>query len=133
MSFIDLNVTDAKEARVAPEGIYTHRIHEATIEDGKKPGTKNIRVMTIIEGEDEFAPVFTYLSLPNSQDDEKAKNFKKLQIRRFLHAFNIPYDPSGFNVEDFAGATGDVLTVVEVYEGRESNKLQLPRLPDELE
>lgn len=132
MSFVNLDVTGAQEPQVVEENTYTHRIASAEQKDGKKPGAKNIEVITEIEGAGpNVPPVFTYLSLPNASDDDKASRFKVLQLKRFMHAFDIPYDTEGFNLSDWLGCTGEVLTKVDEYEGNLKNVIQIPRLPHE--
>lgn len=132
MSFIEMAMDEIKEATVVPEGTYDLRIKRADIKPSKnKPGAINVVVILEIDGEPDAENIFHYISLPNSDDEEKSKNFKALQMKRFLHWFKIPFDSNGFSLEDFAGATARLPLLVDSYEGRTSNKLDLPRIPDE--
>jgi CYTH domain-containing protein len=53
--------------------------------------------------------------------------------KRFLVLFNIPYEGTGFDVDDFAGATAkQVLLKVDTNDrGEEQNVLVLPKIETE--
>jgi len=130
---IPLNLNDVQESRPVPNGRYDVVI--ASADEGKnKDGTKDqIKVSLGIQGHDTAPNVTHFISLPGNGDDSQKTNFKMLLLKRFLHAFHIPYDADGFNVDDFPGASAKCdLTLSEPDDnGNIYNRLQLPRLPTE--
>lgn len=129
---IPLNLSDIQESRPVSNGRYDLII--ATAEEGKsKNGADQLKVSIGIQGEDKAPNLTHFISLPGGGDDAQKANFKMLLLKRFLHAFKIPYDSDGFNVEDFVGSTASCdLTLSEPDDsGNIYNRLQLPRLPSE--
>lgn len=130
MTFIEMpGLDDAKEAKVAPEGLYDLCIVSARIND--KDGKKSILTTIEIEGEPDYANVFHYIALPHESDEDDKRKFKNLMAKRFLHQFGVPME-GGVDMEQLVGcrASGAKL-VQEEYEGNLSNKLQVNRLPQE--
>lgn len=129
---IPLNLSDVQESRPVPNGRYDLVI--ASAEEAKtKKGADQIKVSLGIQGADTAPNVTHFISLPNGEDDAQKANFKMLLLKRFLHAFRIPYDSDGFNVDDFAGSTAscDLMLSEPDESGNIYNRLQLPRLPTE--
>jgi len=63
---------------------------------------------------------------------------KMLMAKRFCYLFGIPYTDTGFNTDDFLGASARVGVTQSSYtrpDGSEAtnNKLIIPKLPDEVE
>lgn len=132
MGFIEMAMDEIKEATVVPEGTYDLRIKRADPKPSKKnPDATNIVVILEIDGEPDAEDIFHYIALPHPSDEDKSRNFKGLQMKRFLHWFKIPFDSNGFSVEDFPGATARLPVMVDEYEGRTKNVIDLPRIPDE--
>jgi hypothetical protein len=131
MSFIEMpGLADAKEPVIAPEGgNYDLCIVDAKLTD--KDGKQNIRMILEIEGADDFANVFHYVSLVGPDDDEDKAKFKNLLAARFFNQFSVAMD-GGIEIEQLVGcrATSCKLTQEE-YEGRLSNSLQVNNLPQE--
>jgi Protein of unknown function (DUF669) len=129
---IPLNLSEVQESRPVPNGRYDLVI--ASAEEAKsKAGADQIKVSLGIEGHETAPNVSHYISLPGNGDEPQKANFKMLLLKRFLHAFSIPYDNTGFDIETFAGATAKCdLTLSEPDDsGNIYNRLQLPRLPSE--
>ena len=127
MSRLDIALTDVKEPEVAEEGTYDMIVDKAELVE-KDNGKVNIVCQILFDGMPEYSAIWHYISIPTSDDAEKTAVFKKLMLKRFLSAFNVPMDEDGFDVESIVGATGSVPVVQEEYEGRISNKLRLPAI-----
>lgn len=150
MPFIDMGdqFGDTKEAELAPEG-KEYDLLCKEIEELEKDGKKTIRVMILVEDpEEDYAPFSHFLSLPNPEKDQQndeAKGHspgttgrtKMLMIKRFLHAFRVPFDSRGFDPQDIIGARARLPLTQEVnqqegpYKGRRNQRLVLPSLPSE--
>lgn len=148
MPFIEVNLNDAKEKEVVPEGAYDLRIIEAPIEQSKNSGKDMIVCLIGIESTEypNAMPVREYYSLPHEDDTQAAFDFKLLQLRRLCDAFNVPFEDGGFNSDDLAGATASEIQVrQESFQPKKagtdepdpdaqpfiSNKVVLPRLRTE--
>lgn len=138
MSFIQMSgsFSDVKEKQPVPEGTYNLTI--ANAEAGESRNHKpQIAVRLDIEGHEDEAPqVQHYISLPAGDDDSAKVETKMLMLKRFLETFGIPYEDTGFAVEDFFGAKATCkLTLTspddEGSNGVIYNRLQVPRLADE--
>ena len=128
MTFIGMPLEDAQEKEPVPEGEYDCIIKSAEIVDSKAiRGQENIRVM--IEVTDSDFPntpmIFHYLAGLHPDDDDVKRNNKLLQTKAFLNLFNIPYS-GGFALEDMQNQEAKCHLVQEEYNGRISNKIQVP-------
>lgn len=129
MPFADLNITDAEEPEVVDPDEYEVKVTDAQLEESKK-GDPMVHLTLDILNDKKGDPVghtrniHEYMVFPNSEDDEDARNFKKLQIRRACEALGVPYDEQGFNVDDFFGQTAwAMLGKDESDEYGESNEI----------
>lgn len=130
---IPINLNDVQESKPVPAGRYTLTI--ASAEEAKShSGKPQIKVSIGISGHDGSPNVSHYVSLPSGDDDQQKANAKALFLKRFLALFKIPYDASGFSVDDFPGATADAeLSLSEPDDnGNVYNRLQLPRLKSDV-
>ena len=149
MPFIEMGeeFANAKETPLAPEGQYDIKIH--ALSEDKVPGKKNNLVIdTRFENED-YLPIRHWVALPIPEkdarnDQEKGHDpgttakTKMLMAKRFCYLFHIPYTDLGFNTDDFLGASARVGVTQGSYEAqdgttRTTNRLILPRLPEEVE
>lgn len=138
MPFIEMDMTDVKEAKPAPIGRYDMQIVEAldTLTKGGdgKEQKPQIKVTLMIEGHDEAPPVYHYLQTPSPSDKDGGK-FQALQFARFLAAFKIPVDPRGIDTakvaEDLVGKRANLELTQQEYNGNTSNQLVIPKLKDE--
>jgi len=128
---IPLNLNEIQESRPVPNGKY-HLIVASAEEKKSQKGSPMIVCSLGISGHEDAPNVSHYISLPDGSDPTK-DNFKALMLKRFLHAFNIAFDESGFDMDDFIGADADAdLTLSEPDDsGNVYNRLQLPKLPSE--
>lgn len=108
MSFMDLDLTNTTEPQSVPAGEYKLRILSA-----EKPEDKFfIRVRLEVIGPDDPAKyarvkeISHFIHLPKPEDDAKKTENKKMMVKRFLEAFDIPFDSSGFNLDSFPGQEG---------------------------
>ena len=130
MSFFELpGLNEVKEKYAAPEGQYDLCIVSAKVNE--KEGKTNVQCILEIEGSDEYANVFHYLSMPGPEDDADKKQAKMLFMARFLNQFGIDAS-NGLETEQLVGsrATGCQLTQEE-YEGNLNNKFSPNQLPRE--
>jgi hypothetical protein len=145
MPFINAAVATAKELTAVPEGRYPLRVLDADVVPVKRdnPDKSKEQIAVTISIDDAQYPsaqqVYMYLGLPHRDDDERTVNRKLLSIRRFCTQFDIPFEESGFNTDDFVGATCDEghLTQEPVKDANDQetgefrNNLRLARLPGE--
>jgi hypothetical protein len=141
MTFIPVNFDDAVEAQPAAAGRYALQIlkSEVTVsgEKSKNPGSPQFRVTIGFETEDNVPNITQYISLPAENDEPKSAQYKVLLLKRFLEAFNIPYDQNGIDTErmamDMVGsrATCEVTVSEPDDNGNVYNRIQVPRLRTE--
>jgi len=129
MGFLDITGLDSvQEKQLLKEGRYNLLVESAEVKHNEKTGKDNIRVMLSAEGEANTMNIFHYLSLPAPSDEDDARAFKLLNLKRFMVQFGIPFD-NGVNTETFAGARAACNVTVDEYEGRKNNKLVIDPLP----
>ncbi|HEX6826448.1 MAG TPA: hypothetical protein VF077_09050 [Nitrospiraceae bacterium] len=136
MSFININLNQAEEAKPVVAGFY-----DLTIAAAEKKFTKEnkpqFRVQIAIDGHDDAPNVFEYVPSPDPDldTDKKSLDFKVLLLARFCRLFKIPVSDEGYNPDDLVqqmvGCTARAELKVEEYEGNLSNKLVVPRLTEE--
>lgn len=132
--FINMqNLGEVTEPKPVPNGRY-----DVTISEAKYVEEKNyIRVSLGIQGHLDAPNVNHFISLPKKDDDAGKATFKQLMLKRFLVQFRIPFDnASGFNVDDFAGATANAqlnLGEPNADTGAVYNELVVDKLPNEAE
>lgn len=135
MSFINVNLNAAEEAKPVTPGFYDLTIAAAEVKQTKE-NKPQYRVQISIDGHDDAPNVFEYVPIPSPELDEKrALEFKTLLLARFLRLFKINVGNDGFDYEDLAqqmvGATARGELKIEEYEGNTSNRLIVPRLQEE--
>ncbi|MHA1970741.1 MAG: hypothetical protein ACTSXE_02720 [Candidatus Thorarchaeota archaeon] len=118
---------NVEEAKPVPRSQYEVRIVNAEVGTSEKSGLDRIAVQCEIPDHPNAAPIYTYLQLPG-QEGLKNPDWTNLQMKRFLTAFNIPFDGS-FNIETFPGATAFVTLDIEHDDTYgDKNVMQLPKL-----
>ncbi len=131
MPVIETNLGDVKEPRPVPRARYGLTISEAEHNEEKN----YVRVSIGIDGHLDAPNITHILSLDDPDNDPGKEEFKKLMRKRFLVAFSIPHDDTGFNTDDFAGATSEMEVTVtsadDDDQGRTFNRLILPKLPED--
>lgn len=141
MSFIGINFDDAQEAKPAAAGMYNLQITDAkegqTGPNSKVPGSPQLIFSLGFTDEPNVPNITQWISLPNSEDDQKSANWKALQLKRFLVHFGIPFDSNGIDTERVCmEAVGSMAqTEVKLSEpddnGNVYNRVVIPRLRDE--
>lgn len=142
MPFIPVNLDDVKEPKPAPEGRYRVQITGAKVtkasENSKHPGHPQLQVTVGLPDEDSVPTFSHYISFPHPDDEPNSANFKMLLLKRFLHAFDLPYDPKGIDTEklcmEMVGRSTEMAVTQQASNKDPSamfNALVLPRLPDE--
>lgn len=144
MSFVDINFDEAVEPQPLAKGRYPTQITAAQVKQtgaqSKNPGRDQIVVTIGFTGpsrEEQNAPTVNhYISLPHPDDEAKTNNFKVLQLKRFLVAYDIPFQSNGIDLEsicfEMIGKEADM--EVELSEpdsnGNVYNRLKLPRIQE---
>lgn len=140
MPFIQMPIADAVEQDLVPEGEYDLQITDVEEKDSKNgvPMLQcTIQVMNPPATVKEPAPIWHYITLPDSDDDAKKAAFKLRMLRRFLEVFSIPFEDNGFNSEDLNGAQGRCLVAQQEImrderpTGEYSHTLRLPKFKNE--
>lgn len=142
MTFIACNFDDAVEPQPASAGRYNLQITGCDVAktgaDSKVPGSPQFKVSIGFQDDPRVPNIMQYISLPNEQDDAAKANFKVLLLKRFLHLFNVKYDPKGIDVEQMAmnmvGSVANVevqLTEPDPKNGNVYNRIIVPRLDKE--
>ena len=101
MGFIELNLDGVQEASVVPEGEYDLRVARFEATTSKK-GNAMYRAMVLVEDQEynNALPINHFLVLPTNDDDTDVLNMKLRNIKRFLAAFGIAFEGTGYNDED---------------------------------
>ena len=132
MPFIKLALDDAKEPEPVGEGMYDLRITKAQDTESKKGNPMTVITIRVEDaGIKNPSPIVHYMTYPDEDLPDEQKNFRLLDIKRFLSVFGIPFDPHGFDTDGLVGATGRAMVIQE--EGQDNimrNKLRLPRLKE---
>ena len=126
---ISLNLDEIEESKPVGGGKYDLLITSAD-STTTKAGDPMLKIVMAIEDAPNAPSVTHFITLPNGGDKDE---FKGLMLKRFLVAFSIPHDSSGFDVDDFINSKAHAeLSLSEPdANGNVYNRLQLPRLPSE--
>lgn len=127
---IPVNLEDVKESKPVPAGKY--QLTVASVDETvTKAGAPQLKVSIGIDGHDDAPNLTHFVSIPSAGDEKAA--IKALFLTRFLSAFKIPYDSSGFDLDDFPGAVANCEVALSEPDenGNVYNRLNLPRLPNE--
>jgi hypothetical protein len=132
MAFIKIDLTQTKEGEIVPEGRYELRV--VRVEDTESKKGNPMTVVTLrIEDSDvpNPLPINHYITYPTEDLPENQQYLRSLEIKRFLTAFGVNYDSSGFDSEDLLGQTAHIMLVQEQGDDHIiRNKLRLPRLKE---
>lgn len=109
MSLLDLDLENVPDLVLLPIGEYRLRIESAK-EKTSKNGKEMLEVMFIPVDEADAAPIFEYIMLPDSSDEERTANAKKRRLRDLVKAFNIP---NYGELNNWTGCTGFAAVVIE--------------------
>lgn len=93
MGFLnDIDFDNVPDLQALEEGEYELRIMSAEDYVGKTSGKASVRVVLEVIGQPDAEMIFHYISLPNANDDERAKNSKLRRAKAFLSFFDIPQE-----------------------------------------
>ena len=128
MPRINVELKDAQELEVAPEGEYDLRIVKA--EDCESKSGNDMTTVTIaFEGHPEWQAVRHWIMYPNADTPPDQRAMRLIDITRFLTCFGVNFDDDGFDSDDLVGQTGRCLVIQEeADDGNTYNRLRLPRL-----
>lgn len=142
MTYLALNLDDTQEQKAVEKGGYELQITSAQLvetgENSKNPGKPMYKITLGFTDLDLNAPVIThYMTLPFEGDEHTY--LKLIGLKRFLHAFQIPYSTDGIDLDGLAfemlGKTAflevDLTTPNE--NGDVYNRIKVPRLREENE
>lgn len=129
MSFVKINLKDAKEPEIVPEGEYDLRIVKVMDSETKKKDPMTVLTIKIETTEvPNPAPVQHFITYPNGGQWD---DMRQLEIKRLLTLFGVRFDEAGFDTEELLGATARcLLTQDEGDDGVVRNRLKLPRLKE---
>lgn len=113
MSFITVAIGEAVEKEAMPEGPYNLVVTEAVPYKNDNSGKDSIKCSIGFADHPEAKNIMHFIALPHESDDAEKMNNKLLSLKKFLEKFNVPFEESGFNVEDINGATAYVFVDVE--------------------
>lgn len=127
MPFINLegDITKIKDPETVPEGVYdlvVTKIMEKKSDQGDLTG---LNLIIDVVGYVDAADVFHHISLPVEGDDEEKVTFKLRFLKKFLEAFDVPFDKKGFDQAALMGASGKCKLGLNEYQGQISNKINL--------
>ena len=134
MSFIEMNdVGSAKEPESVDEGNYGLTISFMS-EEPSKAGKPMITLGLEINDHPDAAMVYHYVSLPDEEDEDKARQFKNLNANRFFTLAGVDIS-EGLDTEDLYGVTFDGFLTKEEIEQEDPeappafrNVLKVPKL-----
>lgn len=90
MSIVDLNLDDVVEPQVVEPGEYEVELTKNSVElKESQNGNKYLNARLNIKGEGETKPIFHLMMMP---DGGEYDNSRKLDIKRFLDAFELDYE-----------------------------------------
>lgn len=140
MPFLNINLGNVEEQKPVAAGKYLTQITSAKVAESgpnsKVPGSPILRVSIGIPSEPTAPNISHFISFPTGEDDDSAE-FKLLMLKRFLHAYTIPYGSDGLDLEELAmqmvGAEAEVeVTLSEPDEsGNVYNRIRLPKIHEE--
>lgn len=133
MPFIKLALDDVKEPEPVAEGTYDLRITKAMDTESKKGNPMTVITIRIEDaGIKNPSAIIHYMTYPDEDLPEEQRNYRLLDIKRFLSVFGIKYDPHGFDTDELVGATATKAMVVQESGDDDiiRNKLRLPRLKE---
>lgn len=143
MTFIPVNFDDAVEASAAPVGRYDLQIVAAEVKQtgaqSQNPGRDQLVFSVGFVDTELNAPnIRHFVSLPHPDDEADKARFKALNLKRFLVAFDVPFESNGIDTESICfEAIGHTANNIEVGQdiGQDGtsvyNRINLPRLPRE--
>jgi hypothetical protein len=128
MPFVSMPLAGAIAREAVADGKYDLRIEDAVlVASTNHPGQTNTRVRISVLDAPNAKSIFHYMAGFAPDDDEEAKNNKKLMAIAFLNTFGVDWNDEGFELEDLPGSTADgVQLKQEEYEGTIQNKLVIP-------
>lgn len=133
MAFINVKLGDAQEQKPVPDGAYDLRIVKFEDKKSKKGNEMTVATIKVDDSRYPNAELINhYLVYPDANTKPETAQLFLRNNARFLQAFGVPYDDTGFNSDDLLGATASQVLLIqeEGDDGVPRNKLQLPRMKD---
>lgn len=103
MSFLELNLNEAKQFDTLPEGEYEVEVTDVERGTNKESGKSYVKMTLEPVGYDNVWDINYFLNIPHSSDKDKTKAVKLNRIKEAVEHFSVEYSEDGFNIEDFQG------------------------------
>lgn len=142
--FIEMALAEGRETQLLPKGEFRFQItgqaEHTSQNSGKTSIMVEIKCLNPPEEIKEPGNVMHFIALVTSEDDEKNRKYKLLLARRFMEAFSVPYEATGWNPEDMMGCEGVMGVEQQTQKGPDgkedptkepNNVLILPKLAHE--
>ena len=123
-------IEDMSEPAAVPAGEYLIRVSSAEIVQSKA-GNPMVKMLCEMPDEPDASDIFHFIMLPTKSMDPQQKTRRKLELKRALHAFNVPYGASGFAPSALIGQECAMYVSVEQdNNGIDRNRLNAPPIPE---
>ena len=131
LSALELDgIEDTKEPSAVSAGSYVVRVAQSEFRESKA-GNPMLQLIIELPDEPSAAGIFHFTMMPTKAMDEDQKVRRKLDLKRILHAFNLPYSAQGFDPGALIGAEAEMyLSVEQDSQGIDRNRLNPPPLAD---
>lgn len=124
MTFISQPMDDHQEREAVPSGKYTLRINNWKLKQREDGVDKGILVIMEIDGEPDAKAVMFNFNLVLPDDDDNKRYWKLAFQKGFMKKFGLTWDSSGFDPDDWLGATSDLnLDQVTLDDGSVVNQI----------
>ena len=123
-------IEDMSEPKAVAAGEYLVRVSNAELTQSKA-GNPMLKMICELPDEPEAASIFHFNMLPTKEMEAQQKTRRKLELKRILHAFNVPYGTTGFAPTALIGQECAMYVSVEQDQnGIDSNRLTAPPIPE---
>tara|TARA_Y100000310_G_C20423555_1_gene687853 strand:+ start:120 stop:572 length:453 start_codon:yes stop_codon:yes gene_type:complete len=133
---VDLNdleldgIEDASEPSAVAAGQYIIRVGQAEFRNSKA-GNPMLQLICELPDEPSAAGIFHFVMMPTRTMESDQKTRRKLELKRLLHAFSVPYTAAGFDPGALIGQECEMYVSVEQDDnGVDRNRLTPPPVPE---
>ena len=131
LSALELDgIEDTVEPCAVAAGQYLIRVGQSEFRNSKK-GNPMRQLICELPDEPSAAGIFHFVMMPTKEMDTDQKTRRKLELKRLLHAFNVPYTAQGFDAGALIGQECEMYVSVEQDDnGIDRNRLTPPPVPE---